>query len=379
MGRLNLLKSLILKDWRLFKADRRAMLLAFAMPIILASIFGLVFDRPSQGMSSSQVSVVLVIEQETPELALIQQDLENQPQLKLRRMNRREAEEELSHRRSSVAVVFRNDTEVEILHHPLCSVESRCVEGYLTEALMRRKTSELLKPLGISAEASFAQMLQIGHGTIPAGTTQQFNSYSHCFCGITLQYLLFWGMECGLLFLRERQRGIWKRLRAGPAPLWTLVISRIVSTAGIALLQILVTFGFGYLVFGVRVCGSWLGFLALVLAVGGLSAATGMVVAAVGQTEARARQFSILVILLISLLGGLWLPEFLLPYWVREVAQIFPTTWAMQTLDALTWQGMSLREVLGNLTVVWAFVFGLIFLALWRLHVIETRRLKGFA
>ena len=102
---------------------------------------------------------------------------------------------------------------------------------------------------------------------------------------MTLQYLLFWGMESGLLLLRERQRSLWQRLRAAPVPLWAVLLGKATSTASIALLQVLVTFAFGAVVFGVSVGGSWVGFALLAVGISAFSAATGLLVAAVGGTE----------------------------------------------------------------------------------------------
>ena len=47
---------------------------------------------------------------------------------------------------------------------------------------------------------------------------------------------------------------------------------------------------------------------------------------------------SILLILGVSLLGGLWVPAFLLPAWVRDASLALPTTWAMRGLETVTWQ-----------------------------------------
>ncbi len=93
---------------------------------------------------------------------------------------------------------------------------------------------------------------------------------------MTLQYLLFWGMESGLLFLRERRRGVWCRMRAAPVSLGCVLTAKALSTAAIALLQVLVTFAFGYLAFGVAVTGSFVGFVLLALTACGLAAATGL-------------------------------------------------------------------------------------------------------
>jgi ABC-2 type transport system permease protein len=205
----------------------------------------------------------------------------------------------------------------------------------------------------------------------------RFNSYSHSFSGMTLQYLLFWGMESGLLLLRERSRGVWLRVRAAPVPLAAVVLGKAAATGLIALLQVLATFGFGYLAFGVRVTGSPAGFALVAVAAGGLAASTGLLVAAVGGTEARARSVSILVILGVSMLGGLWLPAFLLPGWARDVALALPTTWAMRGLDAMTWQGRGFLAGLASAAAVAGFAAAFLAVAVLRLAAAEARRRRG--
>ena len=208
-----------------------------------------------------------------------------------------------------------------------------------------------------------------GHG--------RFNAYTHSFCGMTLQYLLFWGMESGLLLLRERNRSLWGRLMSAPVPLWVVLVGKAVSTGSIAFVLVLATFGFGYVAFGVTVGGSGVGFLLLAAAASALAAATGLLVAAVGGTEARARSVSILVILTVSLLGGLWLPSFVLPAWARDAALSLPTTWAMRGLDGVTWQGKGLLAALPSVGVVAAFAAVFLAVATARLMTSEARRRRG--
>jgi ABC-2 type transport system permease protein len=141
---------------------------------------------------------------------------------------------------------------------------------------------------------------------------------------MTMQYLLFWGMDCGLLLLRERRQGIWKRLKAAPISLPTLLGGKIIATALIALTQIFFTFSFGCLVFGVAINGSVLGFFLMAIATALLSAATGLLIAAIGGTENRARSMAILSILSLSILGGLWLPSFMLPIGSKISPSFFP-------------------------------------------------------
>ena len=372
--RFQLILALAGKDWRLFWADRRAALLGFAVPVLLASAFGMIFHRPAD----AQRTKLLVVVEDGTFARQVADDLRISHRLDVVEVSRAEAESRVANRRPGVAIVLPADLDatdhvpkVEILHHPTTAAERQWAEGVLTEVVMKRAASEKFGAL-------------VGHLAPPffveASTPQThaaFNAYSHSFCGMTLQYLLFWGMESGLLFLRERNRGTWARVRAAPVPLWAALFGKALATAGIALLQVLVTFGFGYVAFGVVVGGSWVGFVLLALAASLLAASTGLMVAAIGGTEARARSVSILVILGVSMVGGLWLPAFLLPAWVSDIALSLPTTWAMRGLDAVTWQGRGLAAALPGVGVVAAFAVGFMALAAWRLSVSEARVRRG--
>jgi ABC-2 type transport system permease protein len=196
---------------------------------------------------------------------------------------------------------------------------------------------------------------------------------------MALQYLLFWGMESGLLLLRERQRSAWVRVRAAAVPLGCVIASKALATGFIALLQVLVTFAVGYLAFDVTIEGSVVGFALLAVTACGLAAATGLLVAALGGTEPRARSASILVILGVSMLGGLWVPAFLMPAWVRAVSCALPTTWAMRGLEAVTWQGGGFLAALPSAAAVAGFALALLAIAVVKLNRAERAVRAGRA
>ena len=390
---LPLVLALAAKDWRLFWSDRRAVLLCFMVPIVLASSFGLLFARTSANRSATRLPVAIVVEDASDFARNVANDLLVSSRFEAVSMTRTEAEAAVLDRRPGVAIVLprgfgkvaewrpgvaRARPPVEILHHPTTSAERQWAEGVLTEVVMRRLARETFGGM-LDPEAAIAPPFQTESIAVTGPSRAGFNAYTHSFSGMTLQYLLFWGMECGLLFLRERQRSTWTRLRAAPVPLWAVLCGKTLATAAVALLIILATFGFGRLVFGVTVNGSWIGFALLALAASGLAAATGLLVAAIGGTEARARSVSILAILGVSMIGGLWMPAFLLPDWVRDLALSLPTTWAMRGLDGLTWQGQGLIESLPTLAVVAGFAALLLTFATARLAAAERRQRRGIA
>jgi linearmycin/streptolysin S transport system permease protein len=380
VSKLSLTFALARKDWRLFWADRRAALMCFVVPVVLASAFGLIFHRPPTD-APTKLPVVVVVDDAGPFTRQVADELLASPRLEAQELSRAEAEEAVAARKA-VAVVLPVGFErlkawqpgstderpaLCLLHHPNAGAERQWAEGVVSEVVMKRVAREAF---GASDRES-APPFKVEAATISPHPRTQFNSYSHSFCGMTLQYLLFWGMESGLLLLRERQRRVWDRVRAAAVPLSCVIAGKALATAFVALLQVLVTFGVGYVAFGVTIEGSVIGFVLLALTACALAAATGLLVAAIGGTEARARSVSILLILAVSMLGGLWVPAFLLPSWARDVSLALPTTWAMRGLETVTWQSGGLLAALPSAAAVAAFALMLLVVASVRLKFAE--------
>ena len=388
-SKLSLTLALARKDWRLFWADRRAAALCFIVPVLLASAFGTIFHRTPTDDANAKLPVVVVVEDDGPFTRQVATDLLASQRLDAKEVSRAEAEVAVAERRA-VAVVLPagferlkqwqpgatgERPELRLLHHPNATAERLWAEGVVTEIVMKCVAHEAFG----ATETESAPPFRVEVATVSPHAGAQFNSYSHSFCGMTLQYLLFWGMESGLLLLRERRRSVWTRVRAAAIPLPCVLAGKALATGFLALLQVVVTFGVGYLAFGVTIDGSVIGFALLAVAACGLAATTGLLVAALGGTESRARSVSILLILGVSMLGGLWVPAFLLPAWARDVSLALPTTWAMRGLEAVTWQGGGLLAALPSVAAVTGFALTLLAVAALRLKFAERAVREGNA
>jgi ABC-2 type transport system permease protein len=374
------------KDLRLFLADRRGVLLCFAVPIALASLFGCIFQRTPDD-APIRLPLIVVVEDHHPATERIVTALRASAKLETTCTKRDAALKKLSADGAGVVLILSqgfgealqqyvpggpSQPAIRLLHHPASSIQSAWAEGLLTETIMRDLAGRWLPG---QDGRQWQPPLRVQRLAVVGPEVSAVNSFGHSFCGMCLQYLLFWGMDSGILLLRERRQGIWRRLRIAPVPLWTLLAGKTLATAMVALAQIAVTFTFGRLVFGVKVEGSLAGFAAMAVAAALLSAATGLLVAALGGREGRARSLTVLAILLLSLLGGLWVPSFALPAWVQRLAQALPTTWALRGLAGATWQGLSTKVVWRCAGVVVAFSTGFLTLALCCLARSETKRI----
>ena len=182
-----------------------------------------------------------------------------------------------------------------------------------------------------------------------------YNSYAHSFAGMGVQFILLMGVDLGVGLLLMRRLGLWKRLRAAPLSRSKLLGSRIASTALIALIVFAVIYAVAFAFFKVRIEGSVIGFVAVLVAFALLTASFGLLIAAIGKTPEATRGLAILATLLLVMLGGAWVPSFIFPAWLQQLSLFVPTRWAIDGLDAITWRGLPMEAAVMPVLVLLGF------------------------
>jgi ABC-2 type transport system permease protein len=190
---------------------------------------------------------------------------------------------------------------------------------------------------------------------ITSGRDVQYNGYAHAFAGMGVQFILFMGLDVGIALLTLRQSGLWQRLRAAPLSRTMLLGSRTVSASVIAGFILLVLFSFARVTFGVRILGSFAGFVGVCAAFSLMTAAFGLMVAALGETVEATRGYAIMATLIMVMLGGAWVPTFVFPMWLKKLTVVVPTRWAMDGLDGMTWRGLGFSSAIAPIGVLLLF------------------------
>jgi ABC-2 type transport system permease protein len=181
-----------------------------------------------------------------------------------------------------------------------------------------------------------------------------------------VQFILFSGINLGVAMLLDRQRGVWKRLRAAPLSKGFVLGARTLSGATIGFLTLAIVFGAAVALFGVRVQGSLLGFVGVLAGIAFMSSTFGLLIAALGRTPEATRGISIFAVLIMVMLGGAWVPTFLFPAWLQKATLVVPARWAVDGIEAMTWRGLPLSAALPTLGVLFGFALLFGALALWR-------------
>ncbi|MGB3862349.1 MAG: ABC transporter permease [Candidatus Aminicenantaceae bacterium] len=191
---------------------------------------------------------------------------------------------------------------------------------------------------------------------IPAG-------FNHSIPAITIMFIIFTIlMYGGIILLEERRHGQLERTFLSPATFATILGGKWTSRVIIGMIQTILLFAVGKVLFKIYFGPSILSILLVALffcgTISGMSILFGSVI----------KKIEILIILNIlvantmSALGGCWWPLELVPRGIRNLGFIFPTGWAMDAFHKLLFFGYGLSAVLPHIGVL--FLFTVIFLIL---------------
>ena len=194
----------------------------------------------------------------------------------------------------------------------------------------------------VTVEESFAGKIKV----FPTG-------FNHTIPAMVVQFVLMCLAIYGTsLFVKERQSGILRRLSAGPISPAEILLVKLVSRIGMGLLQVVVLFSVGLLVFRIQLVRSVGALALLMIAYSAAAAAISLLLAGLLKTPGQASGVSVLVTMIMCALGGCWWPLEVVSPTMRAVALAFPTGWAMDAFNQLYCFGAGVSDIALHLAVL---------------------------
>lgn len=421
---MNAFIALVHKDLILFLQDRRALLLNLLAPILIAAFFGFLFGGGGGGGKPSRLPVAISDADRSPLSQAVVAALQADEALAVQLLPPDEAAARVREGKLRAAVLLpagfgeqasrtlfgaAPPPALALTHDPSQPMAVGLLRGLLSQHVMQAIGREVFSVRGQSFAALREQALQdpelpleqrrhlqaLFDSVAQLQTAQEaasapaaeglrppfrldlvealppqrqggYNAYAHAFAGMGVQFILMLGIEMGVGLLLMRRQDLWKRLRVAPLSRGSLLASRWVSSALIAFGLFSAILAAGMLLFGVRVLGSWLGLLLLLIAFSLLTASFGLLIAAIGRTPEATRGLAILATLMMVMLGGAWVPAFLFPEWLQTLSLAVPTRWAVDGLDAMTWRGLGWEAAMPAVGALLGFSLVFMLIARWR-------------
>jgi ABC-2 type transport system permease protein len=167
--------------------------------------------------------------------------------------------------------------------------------------------------------------------------------------------------------IEARRLGVTRRLLATPTTTATILVGEALGRFAVALLQGLIIFLVGLLVFGVD-WGDPPAALLLLVILALVATGVGMLLGSLLRNAEQATSIGPPVGIALGMLGGCMWPLAIVPAPMRAIGHLFPQAWAMDGFIALIARDAGLAGIARQLAVLAAFAAALLALATWRLR-----------
>jgi ABC-2 type transport system permease protein len=192
----------------------------------------------------------------------------------------------------------------------------------------------------------------------PTSTEQNVPAY-------TIFGVFFIVLTLASSFIKEKNDGTFQRILAAPLSKAALITGKLLPYYIVNLIQIILMFAVGVIFFDLRL-GNLPALILVSLALAAAANGLGLLVATIGKTEAQVNGLSVMLAITLSALGGMMVPAFVMPGFMRKLAQFTPHAWALSGYQDVIVRGMGLWEVITEAGVLLGFAGAFFLLALWR-------------
>lgn len=187
------------------------------------------------------------------------------------------------------------------------------------------------------------------------------NAVQHNVPAWTIFAMFFIVMPLSGSIMKEKTEGSIFRLHTMPSPYLLLINGKMIVYVIVCMLQFalmlsvgmvfLPMLGLPQLVIGHSIAGVLLIALATAFAATGY----GIMVGTIASTEQQGAIMGALTILLLSALGGIWVPTYVMPQTMRTISAFSPLNWSLEGFYGLFLRGGNVASVAGNALKLMAF------------------------
>ncbi len=198
------------------------------------------------------------------------------------------------------------------------------------------------------------------------GEIEADNPINWSLTGYLVMFVFFGAALSAASIVKERQNHTLERILAGSIKRSEILGGIFLGTVIKGIIQIILFWGFGILVFGADLGLAPAAVVLLSFIVVIMSAAFSSMLATVVKTERSADSAGTLSSLILAPLGGCWWPLFILPKWMQGLGKATPHGWANTGFNKLMLFGAEFNDVIPEMLVLigFAVVFGAI--AIWK-------------
>jgi ABC-2 type transport system permease protein len=393
--------SVAFKDLRLLLKDRGQIVMLFLLPIIFILAFSVAFlvGEPEEEV----INVPVVNLDPGGEMsALLLQNLNDDRGLQTENYDQAKAEADLKDEKIGLVLTIpagfsadvqagkqttlrlaygpgASDSELEAVRLVVdgvaadLSLQTQLVDGLSQMGAMMGDAPEdvqvfTAERIKVQAESQFERAktapLVALSAKWPDQVTQgrdDFDPSSFGVAGFAIMFAFITAQNTARSIFDEKKEGTFRRLLAAPMGKWELLLGKMLPNFVIAVLQVAVIFAVSMILLpliGIErpsLGNSPLGLVLITIVVAFCSTSLGILLAALCRTESQIGGVSSLVLWGAGMVGGAFIPAFVLGDFLNTIGKVVPHYWANQAFNDLMLRGQGMAEVLPELGILAGF------------------------
>ena len=261
----------------------------------------------------------------------------------------------------AVGEAFRNSVKNDI-EKLMSKVESRKIYTVFEEQMGIKTESNMLDDNVVQFEEIIAQK---GEGGIVPNTVQ------HNVPAWILFGIFFIVVPLGINIVKEKNLGTIIRIRTSPVSYATIVSGKIITYTFICLIQfvlmlLIARFLFPQLGLIPFKPGAKLIPMAIVVIFSSFAAiGLGILIGTIMKTQEQSAPFGAIFTIIISAIGGIWVPVYLMPEIMQKVAAFSPMNWGIMAFYDIILRNGTLADIAKELLLLFGFFAGTFMLSVW--------------
>ena len=187
--------------------------------------------------------------------------------------------------------------------------------------------------------------------------------------GYTIYGVFFIITTISTSLFREKNEGTLRRLQAAPISRMALLAGKMLPYYLVNLMQIALMFAVGMLVFHIGLGNHPLALIPLSMATAATATGLGLLIASLGKTLEQVGSLSTVLSIVLSALGGMMVPVYVMPAFMQKLTLAIPHAWALTGFQDVIVRGQGIAAVLPIVGVLMGFALVFWALALWRFRL----------
>ncbi len=174
-------------------------------------------------------------------------------------------------------------------------------------------------------------------------------------------FALFWIVQVlSINIIAERQSGAFKRIIIAPISSFQFIIGKITPFLIINIIQAIFMFSIGIFILPLFGCPALIiknviGLILITIAISFVAISLGLLFASISKTLFLAASLSASVLILMTVIGGIMVPRFIMPLFMQRMSLLVPHSWALDGYLNILVRDYNIIQILPNIGVLLGF------------------------